>query len=139
MEHVHEIADVITDMYASLGDREAFDRHLDPTITIWETDAESMLVGLGELDRLRDARAATAASDPTEPPHVAPERIRTDAFGDAAVTRYILRVRYGDPQTADDGTADTCFRVTDVLRRRPTGWRIVHHHSELLRPSEPSH
>lgn len=122
------IAGVIADMYSALGDRPAFDRHLDPEITIWESDAGSMLSGIGELDRLRDSRAASA--DPSGVrPDVRPEELRTDVWGDTAVTRYLLRVRH-----ADTAGSDMCFRVTDVLRHHPVGWQIVHHHSELVRP-----
>jgi hypothetical protein len=118
---------LIEDLYAALGDRPRFDRHLDPRITIWESDADRMLTGLAELDRLRDERAVRAA-DAEPPASVAPEDVRTDVWGDAAVVRYVLRASY-----PDGAAADSCFRVTDVLRRDESGWRIVHHHAEAIR------
>jgi hypothetical protein len=119
-----QVAEVIESLYAALGDRTAFDRHLDPAITIWESDAESMLTGTADLDRLRDERATRAAT--TGPPSsVAPQQLICDMWGDSAVARYVLRATYAN-------AADSCFRVTDVLRRGSAGWQIVHHHSESL-------
>jgi ketosteroid isomerase-like protein len=34
--------------------------------------------------------------------------------------------------TGSAGPAVETTRVTDVLRRRPDGWRIVHHHAEQM-------
>ncbi|MQA03317.1 MAG: hypothetical protein GEV07_11510 [Streptosporangiales bacterium] len=121
-----EVVQVIEDLYQALGDRPAFDRQLDPDVTVWESDAEQLLTGLAELDRLRDARAERSGDGPA-PQSVAAEGIKVDGWDDAAVAKYLLRVHYGDP-----AIADRCFRVTDVLRHGDTGWRIVHHHAEAL-------
>jgi hypothetical protein len=108
-------------MYASYGDPAAFDSHLHPEITIWESDQPGPLLGLAELDRLRGTRAAG-----TEPrPELLVEDLVVDRWDDvAAVARYVLRARAG--------TAETTFRVTDVCDLFEGGWRIVHHHAEQL-------
>lgn len=121
-----EVAEVIQSLYSALGDRAAFDRHLDPAITIWESDAETMLTGTADLDRLRDERAErVAAAGP--PSSVSPQQLRCDVWGDSAVARYVLRATYDA-----GGQDENCFRVTDVLQRGADGWRIVHHHSESV-------
>jgi len=110
-------------MYRCLGDRAGFDAHLDPALTIWESDADRLLSGLAELDALRDGRrpGPAAGTGPT----VVPERLRVDDWGDTGLARYLLRASYPDPDRADE-----CFRVTDVLRRVRGRWLIVHHHAE---------
>lgn len=120
-----EVAAVIEQLYGALGDRPAFDRHLHPDITIWESDAEEMLRGTAELDRLRDTRADAEGAE--RPVRVAAESLLTDIWGETAVARYMLRVAHAAP-----ARPDTCFRVTDVLRRTDRRWLIVHHHSEAI-------
>ncbi|GIJ79189.1 SnoaL-like domain-containing protein [Micromonospora phaseoli] len=122
---VDELTTTISDMYRSLGDRSAFDTHLHPDLTIWESDADRLLHGLADLHALRDRRAAEAAGP--APVTVAPEQFHADAWGDTGLVRYVLRARHGEDRP------DTCFRVTDVLRRDDAGWRIVHHHAEAVR------
>jgi hypothetical protein len=118
------VARHIASLYAALGDRPRFDSHLDPQVTIWES-ADRMLIGLDELDRLRDARALGANGD--APPAVRPDELRTQVWDDTALAHYVLRAAH------PGGTAaDRRFRVTDVLRRGEQGWRIVHHHSEAV-------
>ncbi|MDI1463277.1 nuclear transport factor 2 family protein [Catellatospora sp. KI3] len=122
-----DIAAVITAMYRSLGDRPGFDAHLHPDLTMWESDAPALLHGLPALDDLRDRRAAARTSAPARGAvTVAPEELLTEAWGETGLARYLLRARYAD------GGRDDVFRVTDVLRRDETGWRIVHHHAEEL-------
>ncbi|SCF07531.1 SnoaL-like domain-containing protein [Micromonospora coriariae] len=120
-----ELTTTITGLYRSLGDRPAFDAHLHPEVTIWESDADGLLCGLTALDDLRDRRAARAAG--SSPVAVAPEDLRAEAWGDTGLVRYVLRARY------DGARPDECFRVTDVLRREGNAWRIVHHHAEAVR------
>ncbi|MGW3787204.1 nuclear transport factor 2 family protein [Micromonospora chokoriensis] len=120
-----QLTTTITDLYQSLGDRQAFDAHLHPDLTFWESDADGLLSGLGALDDLRDRRASRAAGTP--PLSVAPELLHADAWGDTGLVRYVLRARFADARP------DECFRVTDVLRREAGTWRIVHHHAEVVR------
>jgi hypothetical protein len=126
LTQLSEVAGVIKDLYAALGNRAEFDRHLDPAVTIWESDADGLLEGIADLDQLRDNRAARQPTGAARPV-VAAEELRADVWGEIAVARYVLRARY---QHAAD--SDHSFRVTDVLHRGPAGWRIVHHHSEAL-------
>lgn len=113
--------DAVRDMYAHYGDRAGFDRHLHPEITIWESDRPGM-IGLAELDRLRDERADAGQPGAT----LAVEEALCDQWGEsAAVVRYLLRA-------GRSGRPDETFRVTDVLTADPSGWRIVHHHAELV-------
>jgi hypothetical protein len=123
----------IVGMYAALGDRAAFDAHLDPNVTIWESDAPDLLDGLTALDELRDRRAAAANPDAAPVEWVRPEEMVADAFGDGGVVRYLLRVRYDSSSEPGTARPDTVFRVTDVLRRRDDRWLIVHHHAQELR------
>jgi len=124
---VEDLTATITAMYHALGDRPAFDAHLHPDLTIWETDAPDLLHGLAALDALRDRRAAAAAASAAPPTSVAPEQLLAEVWGDTGLVRYVLRATYAGEQP------DECFRVTDVLRRDGSGWRIVHHHAEALR------
>ncbi|MFE7379573.1 nuclear transport factor 2 family protein [Streptomyces zhihengii] len=121
---------LIGDLYAALGDWDAFARRLDPRVTVWESDADGMLHGTGQVDALRTRRRAglTAA---TVPLSVTPEDLLVDTWQDGAVARYVLRAAY------PGHLSDQCYRVTDVLRRSDAGWHIVHHHSEAL-PREPA-
>ena len=52
--------------------------------------------------------------------------------GDLAVARYLLDFEYLPPRRAAGR-----IRVTDVLRRDPDRWRIVHHHEGLLPAGPP--
>lgn len=119
--YLDEVAGTIRSLYRALGDRPTFDAHLHPDITIWESDAPT-LIGLGELDELRDERARRGGRGPA-PAWVRPEAVRVDRWEDSAVARFVLRAHL-------DGGPDETFRVTDVLRRVAHGWRIVHHHAE---------
>lgn len=130
----NEVAETIRSLYRSLGNRAAFDAHLDPAITIWESDAPSLIEGLPGLDALRDERAARArpassedsggeAEQGSAPSSVAPEDIRVDSWGEVAVARFVLRAQH---PSAEDET----FRVTDVLTYARGRWRIMHHHAE---------
>ncbi len=120
-EHDGTVVDVIHRLYSAYGERAAFDSHLHPEITIWETDRPAGLIGLAELDALRDQRTAEVSSLP----RLDVGDVVVDRWGDdVAVARYALRAR------SDTGT--TTFRVTDVLTSVHDAWRIVHHHSELI-------
>lgn len=123
------VRELVVDLYASIGDRQRFDAHLGPDITIWESDADSLLRGLPALDALRDERAARPR--PGTLAELAPEELLVDTWGDTGVVRYILRARY------DGDAPDDVFRVTDVVRRGPDGWRIVHHHAEQRPKRQP--
>ncbi|MEV7429888.1 nuclear transport factor 2 family protein [Nocardioides sp. NPDC092400] len=117
----------IEDLYASYGDPERFDAHLDPGITIWESDQTDMLVGVEALDGLRGGRNGETPAPPTVRP--VPRGFVVDVYGDTGVVRYDLGVE----QLTGEPTGDL-FRVTDVLRSSDGHWRIVHHHAEQVAP-----
>lgn len=117
----------INDMYDAFlaGDRARFDRHLHADVTTWETHLPGPLRTRAELDAYRAQRDSAGARPVLD--RLAPQQLRVDVWGDAAVARYVLVA-----VPAGGGPAEHS-RVTDVLRRTADGWRIVHHHSELVR------
>lgn len=117
-----EVAATIHALYEALGDRAAFDAHLHPDLTIWESDAAELL-GLAGLDALRDERARRRVAGPS-PAWVRPEELVVDRWDSTAVVRYVLRAH------VEGAEADETFRVTDVLRPVDGRWLIVHHHAE---------
>ncbi|MET7397786.1 nuclear transport factor 2 family protein [Dactylosporangium sp. NPDC005572] len=125
-----EIAAAIDDMYAAFlaGDRGRFDAHLDPDVTTWESHLPGPLRTRAELDEYRDRRDA-AGRRPLLAELVARAK-RIDVWGDVGVARYELHSRAEDQRPEQVSVT----RVTDVLRRTGDGWRIVHHHAELVRP-----
>ncbi len=122
-----EVVEAVQAMYGAYGNRAAFDAHLHPEVTIWESDQPGEPIGLPELDALRDNRSA-ASTGPL--PVLSVHGVLVDRWGtDAAVARYLLRAE------TPDGTM--AFRVSDVFTGGPGGWRIVHHHAEQLdRPAD---
>lgn len=119
-----ELDRFIVELYAHLADRPAFDARLADDVTVWETPWPVLMHGIAELDELRGP-----AADPEERrrsmPSVVPTRIVTSDYGDTGVIRYVLEVR-----PVADGPLIEVVRVTDVVRRDPDGWRIVHHHAQ---------
>lgn len=121
-----EVAAALDDMYDAFlaGDRARFDSHLHPEVTTWETHLPGPLRTRAELDAYRAERDAAGPRPPLE--SLTTTEMRVDVWGDTAVARYVL-------VAVAPGEEPEHTRVTDVLRRSPTGWAIVHHHAELLR------
>ncbi len=107
--------------YDHLGNRAAFDAHLHPDITIWESDQSGGLMRLDGLNALRDRRAT---DESTQRPMIEVVDPVVDSWGDAAVIRYVLHAVQGD--------VEAFHRVTNVLTKDESGWRVVHHHAEHL-------
>lgn len=127
-----ELRMFIEDLYASYGDPQRFDAHLDPAITIWESDCDDLLVGVEALDTLREGRSgedgtseAPAVTAPSVRP--VPRGFVVDAYDEFGIVRYDLGV-----EREDGTTTGELFRVTDVLRNADGYWRIVHHHAEQV-------
>jgi hypothetical protein len=119
-EHEGPIHEALEQMYAALGDRPAFNRHLHPSLTLWEDDAPGPLMDRDGLDRLRDSRGQRR--DPDADLSVHPEDVLVDRWpGVAAVARYVLVARSG----ATEGR----YRCTDVFTWDEGQWRIVHRQS----------
>ncbi|WP_055479942.1 nuclear transport factor 2 family protein [Sphaerimonospora mesophila] len=120
-----EAADVwaaVTDIYAAFmdGDRARIDSHIHPDGTVWDAEVESLMFGRGDLDAHRDRRDAAPDAGP------GPDALRClepviDVWGDTALARYWLVV---------EGAGAARIRTTDVLRRSPEGWLVVHHHEQ---------
>ncbi|MGW4890094.1 nuclear transport factor 2 family protein [Streptomyces murinus] len=121
---------IVTGLYAAHGDGDvgSVDERLDPGATIWHSEAETLLLGKRDLDRLRAERGAA---------EIGPEAVAYRAYdpvievsGHMALVRYWLRVDY---VPAKNGTTPCSERVrnTAVLRRSATVWRIVHLHEEV--------
>lgn len=127
---VKELHAFVEELYAHLGDRAAFDRSLHEQVTVWESADPRLLRGITELDELRGP--AVAAEQRTSPlPSVQPVDIVADRWDDTGVIRYLLEVRasIGEPVVE-------LVRVTDVVRRDTSGWRIVHHHATDIEPAK---
>ena len=122
------IAAGIDDMYAAFvaGDTQRFDGHLHEDVTTWETHLPGPLRTRRELDEYRSTRDAAGARPRLSALNATEKRI--DVWGEVAVARYVLVAK------DSGGGDDQLSRVTDVLRCVNGRWRIVHHHSELVRP-----
>lgn len=130
-EKASQIAGAIDSMYRAFvaGDQRGFDRHLHPRVTTWETHLPGHLRERSELDAYRNRRDSAGARPQLS--RLEAEEKRIDVWGDTAVARYVLVA------VPVDAGPEERFRVTDVLRRGAPGWRIVHHHSERVRPEDP--
>jgi hypothetical protein len=124
-----ELRTFVAELYSHLADRAAFDERLHPDVTVWESADPRLLRGIAELDELRGP--AVAPEQRTAPlPVVTPVDVIADRWGDTGVIRYLLEVRasLGEPVIE-------VVRVTDVVRRDETGWKIVHHHAADIDPA----
>jgi ketosteroid isomerase-like protein len=104
------------------GDRAAVDARLAPTVTLWDAFHAPLVRGREELDALRDARPADGA----QPVEILAADPVIDVFGDIAVVRHTLTVRYGA------GKDDDRVRNTSVWRRVDGRWLCEHNHEDLL-------
>ncbi|MFF7369084.1 nuclear transport factor 2 family protein [Streptomyces tricolor] len=121
---------VVAGLYAAHGDGDVrqVDERLDAEATMWHSEAEALLLGRSDLDRLRAGRAAAGPGPQVAGYHAYDPVI--DVSGHMALVRYWLRVDYAP---AADGGALRPERVrnTAVLRRSAGVWRIVHLHEEV--------
>ena len=102
------VAAVIDDLYDAVlhRDRDRFDGHLAPGVTIWESHVPAMMHGVAELSAYRDRRDADEG--PAALASLAADDKLVDIIDGTALARYRLVARA-------DATS-TEFRVTDVLR-----------------------
>jgi ketosteroid isomerase-like protein len=109
------------------------DAHLHPDVTIWDSAHAPMVFGLRGLAALRAARAATTGSGEASTAVAGIEATEpvVDVWGDVALLRHVLRVRFaGD-------TPDETVRNTSVWRRVDGRWLAVHNHEDVLPGPEP--
>jgi ketosteroid isomerase-like protein len=106
------------------GDRAAIDERISPDATVWDSAHEPLLRGREELDAVRDARPrggpAPVDLDAQEPV--------IDVFGDVALVRHVLVVRFAP----DAGLDDERLRNTSVWRRLDGRWLCIHNHEDVL-------
>lgn len=101
------------------------DALMHPDVTIWDSAEPTMVRGLVGLQRLRASRPAgeqgptVVALDATDPV--------IDVWGDVALVRHLLRVRFADPAQPDE-----VIRNTSVWRRIEGRWLAVHNHEDVL-------
>jgi ketosteroid isomerase-like protein len=107
------------------GDRAAIDRNLSPDATIWDSAHEPLVRGKAELDAMRDLRPA---GDPAPTALDAVDPV-IDVFGDVAVVRHVLLVRFAPAS----GEPVQRIRNTSVWRRQDGRWLCVHNHEDVLR------
>ncbi|SDO84856.1 Ketosteroid isomerase homolog [Nakamurella panacisegetis] len=114
------------DIYAGFlaADRPRIDSHLHPDGTFWDSEEAELIRGKAQLDAARDRRPAAGdgpsvvALDATDPV--------IDVWGDTAVARHWLTVRFDD-----DDVAPQHVRVTGVWRRVDGRWLAVHNHEDV--------
>jgi hypothetical protein len=106
------------------ADRTRIDGHLHPEVTLWDTDEPELIVGLLALNAVRDVRPAGS----TGPAVVSLQAVDPviDVWGDVALARHWLTVRF-----ADDDAAPRDVRVTAVWRLVDGRWLAVHNHEDV--------
>ncbi len=113
------------DIYAGFlaGDRSRIDGHLHPDGTFWDSAEAELIRGRAELDAARDRRPVAAGG----PAVVALDAVDPviDVWGDTALARHWLTVRF------DDSTPPESVRVTTVWRLTAGSWRAVHNHEDV--------
>jgi ketosteroid isomerase-like protein len=107
------------------GDRAAIDANISPEATIWDSGHEQLVRGREQLDAVRDARPAggpaPVALDAQDPV--------IDVFGEFAVVRHVLVVRFAP----DSGLEDERIRNTSVWRKPDGRWLCIHNHEDVVR------
>jgi len=96
----------------------------DPEITYFHAMTDRRLDGLPAVKALFDGYRGRPLFDSYE---MAEPKVQ--ASGDTAVLTYIL-VRH-------IGTMTTRWNATQVYRQKKEGWRIIHSHWSVTRPTEP--
>lgn len=126
-EDEQAVWDAMRSVYAGFlaRDAAASDLHLAEDVTIWDSAEPGLIRGLEQLQRLRARRPAGSAG----PMVVAIEATEPviDVWGDTALLRHLLRVRFAGGQPADE-----VVRHTSVWRRTHGGWLAVHNHEDVL-------
>ena len=91
---------------------------------MFDSDAMPLIHGKAELDAIRDARPARAATDPIVRIRARAPEVRV--WGDTAVLLHVLAVDPGD------GGLEQAVRNTSVWRRGADRWRMVHNHEDVV-------
>jgi ketosteroid isomerase-like protein len=106
------------------GDPARGDAHLHPEVTLWDSAAEPLVLGLDGLARLRRGRPAPDAGGPVVTAIEAGDPL-FDLLGDLVVLRHRLTVRFS-------AGADERVRNTSVWRRADGRWLMLHNHEDVV-------
>jgi len=106
------------------GDRKEIDANISPDATVWDSAHEPLVRGRDELDAVRDARTPGGPT-PTDLDALDPV---IDVFGDVALVRHVLVVRFAP----DAGLDDERIRNTSVWRKTGERWLCVHNHEDAV-------
>ena len=106
------------------GDRQTADDFIHQDVTLWDSVERELIVGLAGLNALRDSRPVSAG--PTVVQEIRNENPVIDIYGDVAVVRYDLTIRF------KNGAPDEKIRNSAVWRRFPEGWLVIHNHEDVL-------
>lgn len=121
-----EIWDGQNEMYRGFEtqDRPRIDRHIHPDCTVWDSEHETLVRGLDGLNAVRASRS-TGDEQPKVASLEAFDQV-IDVWGDVAVLRHMLIVRF------EDNAPDERIRNTGVWRRTSDGWLVAHNHEDVL-------
>ena len=106
------------------GDRQTADDFIHQDVTLWDSVEPELIMGLEGLNALRDARPASAG--PSNVKEICNENPVIDIYGDIAVVRYDLFVRFKNE------APDEIIRNSAVWRKFPEGWLVIHNHEDVL-------
>ena len=104
---------------------DAVDACLHPDVTIWDSAHAPLVHGLGDLAALRATRTADGTPSATVA-GIEASRPVIDVWGEFALLRHLLRVRFAD------GTPDQVIRNTSVWRKVGDRWLAVHNHEDVV-------
>jgi ketosteroid isomerase-like protein len=124
----HAVEAIVRDVYAAFAEHDParIEAVQDENCTVWDVFTADLIVGRSGLAAFHEKDQAQSIA--RGPLSFRLSDFHTDVWSDTAVVRYLVHFSY-EPPRALSGTV----RTTDVFRRFPDGWRIVHHH-EGLRP-----
>jgi ketosteroid isomerase-like protein len=106
------------------GDRTAIDANISPDATVWDSSHEPLVRGRAQLDAVRDARPPGGPA----PIDLGAQDPVIDVFGDIALVRHVLVVRFAP----DAGLDDERIRNTSVWRRLDGRWLCIHNHEDVV-------
>ena len=106
------------------GDRTAIDKQISPDATVWDSAHEGLVRGRAQLDAVRDARLPGGPA----PIDLGAQDPVIDVFGDIALVRHVLVVRFAP----DAGLDEERIRNTSVWRRLDGRWLCIHNHEDVV-------
>ena len=98
--------------------------------TVWDVFEPELIRGRQQRDAFHARDRAQSEARGSFSWQLVP--LEASLFGDTAIARYYLDFEYQPP-----GAAAGRVRITDVMRRTPNGWQIVHHHEGLSPDGAP--